>query len=88
MSSNEERIAVLESLAKRQNLDISALFTALRDHMDKEDRDRKELMENIAEIKDSQHRQKSFVGGVIFAVSSVWALLLGALAFFKVGHTG
>jgi len=85
MSSLEERVAVLESLVERNQNDTTALFTMLREHMKKEDDDRELFLTELSNIRIMQQKQKSFVGGVVFTVSSVWAFLVGSLMFLRSG---
>jgi len=84
MSGLEERVAVLESLAERASKDTSALFEMLRKHMEKEETDRDALLAALNQIRIQQQKQKSFVGGIVFTVSSLWAvILLGITHYFK-----
>lgn len=79
MSTPEERIAVLEAKLSRNEIDITKLFQFIRDHMEKEEKhmektekDRKELLTKIDDIEDTLTHQKSFIGGMMFTVSAVW----------------
>jgi len=85
MKDISERVAVLESLSERNQSDITNLFALIRTHMEKEEEDRKELKGMITGIISVQSRQKSFVGGVIFAVSAIWAFAAAVWTLLK-GH--
>lgn len=73
----EERLARLE--AKQE-----VLLQAIKDHMEKEERDREILMGELNELKRQAAKQKGFIGGVIFVVSAIWAVVL-AIFKFKIG---
>lgn len=83
--SADERIAVLEAKLERNELDITKLFDFLRDHMEKEEKDRAEFLEKLGDIDTIIKKQKSFLGGVVFAISAVWAIVTGVLYWvFKI----
>ena len=73
--SAEERLAVLESKLDRNEKDITKLFDFIRAHMDREERDRADFLDQLTAIKTTINTQKSFVGGMIFAVTSLWAVI-------------
>lgn len=83
MATSEERLAVLESKDDRRASDISALFTLIRTHMEKEEEDRQVLIKELVAIKVTQQRQKSFVGGIVFTISAVWAAALAIVFYIK-----
>jgi len=86
--NSDERIAVLEAKLERNETDITKLFDFLRDHMEKEEHDRAEFLKMLAEIDTVIKKQKSFLGGVVFAISSVWAIVTGILYWvFKMKGT-
>lgn len=76
MSSVEERVAVLETLAERAEEDKERLFALLAN-----------ANKSLDAITVTQQKQKSFVGGVVFTVSSVWALVALAIAYVRHGGT-
>jgi len=83
--NSDERIAVLEAKLERNEIDITKLFDFLRDHMEKEEKDRHEFLEKLGDIDLMIKKQKSFLGGVVFAISSVWAIVTGVLYWvFKI----
>ena len=68
-------MAVLEAKLDRNEKDITKLFDFIRDHMEREERDREKFLSQLTAIKTTITTQKSFVGGVIFAVTSLWAVI-------------
>jgi len=78
----EERLAVLEAKLERNEKDITALFKLIREHMKKEEQDRLEFLAKVNETNELLAKQKSFVGGMVFAISSVWAVIALAIVGF------
>lgn len=88
--SIEERIAILETLNQQTDKEIKELFDLLRKHMEKEEQDRDEVKQairdskqDIADIKVVIGKQKSFLGGVVFTVTSVWTAIIAGLNWMK-----
>jgi len=79
--SLEERVAVSEAHNKRTYEDINELYNLIREHMAKEERERKDLTKLISDISAQQRKQRSFVGGIIFTVSALWAVALAAIGW-------
>lgn len=84
----DERIAVLEAKLDRNEKDITNLFDFIRDieeiiraHMEKEENDRGQLIDRLSGIENGINKQKSFIGGVIFSVTSLWAIITSAIYF-------
>lgn len=44
-----------------------------------------ELRDDIEEMKAILRKQRSFIGGVVFAISTLWAVALAAYEVFKHG---
>jgi len=80
--SSEERIAALEAKLDRNERDITALFKVIRDHMNREDDHNKILLSHISKIESRMDKQKSFVGGIVFTVSSLWFVIAAIGAWF------
>lgn len=79
----EERVAVLEEQARQVENDITALFKALRDHMEKEDKDRARILSEVHSINESLSNQKSFWSGMLFAFTGIGTLIGTAIAYIK-----
>ena len=80
--SSEERIASLEAKLDRNERDIVALFEFIRKHMEKEDKHNETLMAHISKIEGRMDKQKNFVGGIVFTVSSLWFVVAAIGAWF------
>ena len=85
-----ERVAVLEAEAHHMQAEIKQLQTVIkeltqfiREHMEREEEDRETLIREIQEIRTAQAKMKSFWGGIVFTVSSLWAL--GAAVVYFIG---
>jgi len=68
----DERIAVLEAKLERNEVDITKLFDFIREHMDREEKDRELFLRELSDIRGTIKNQKSFVGGMIFTISAIW----------------
>lgn len=84
-----ERVAKLEADYTHINEDIhglrnevAGLVSFIKKHMEQEEKDRRELIKEIQAIKTAQDKMKSFWGGIVFTISSLWALGAAALYFF------
>ena len=80
--SSEERIAALEAKLDRSERDIAALFEFIREHMKREDKHNEALMSHISKIEGRMDKQKNFVGGIVFTVSSIWFVVAAFAAWF------
>lgn len=69
-----EQVAVLESIIARMQEDIDALALLLKEHMEKEETERKELMDKLDILIKEQTRYKGVIGGVILTVSGLFAI--------------
>ena len=78
----DERIAVLEAKLDRNERDVTNLFDFIREHMEREEEDRVKFLGHFNELESKLDRQKSFIGGVIFAVTSLWAIITSIIYFF------
>lgn len=78
----EERLAVLEQIAKDNKEDIDELFSVIRRHMEQEEKDRIVLMKQLNDLTIADAKQKSFVGGIVFTITAVWALITAAVAMY------
>jgi len=72
--NSDERIAVLEAKLERNELDITKLFDFIRQHMEQEEKDRVIFLSKLGRIDNTIKNQKSFVGGIVFAVSGAWVV--------------
>ncbi len=79
--SLEERMAVVESENKRTKEDVDTLYKFIRDHMEKEERVTAGIQKSINEINILFSKQRSFVGGIVFTVSGVWAFFGGLFIY-------
>lgn len=75
MSEINERVAILEARMERMESDIMGLFDIIRKHMEHEDKVTDEIRDSINEIATTQKTSKSFIGGVVFVVSGLWAAI-------------
>jgi len=76
MTDLNERIATLEVL-------VEQLTARVISHMEREEEERKELLKLISELQQVQLKQKGFIGGMVFAVSALWAAGLAVWEIFK-----
>ena len=80
--TSEERIAALEAKLDRNERDITSLFEFIREHMKREDEHNAVLMTHISKMESRMDKQKSFVGGIVFTVSSIWFVVAAIGAWF------
>lgn len=66
--SENERMAIVETEIKELKRQQEILFKDLQRHMKEEDI-------RWAQVVDYMARQKGFIGGTIFVVSAVWAVI-------------
>ena len=72
--SIDERMAVLETLFKRNEKDRDDLFGLVRDHMEQETLDRKELIFIIGKVDKKVDIMKAYFLGGMGVLSIVWAV--------------
>ena len=70
----EERLAILENELAHNKQDNDKFFKFLREHMEKENTDRTELVRIMGSIKTRVDRQTFFVSGVAFTIIAVWGV--------------
>ena len=70
-----ERITILET---KQDM----IHTTLKDHVDQEDVDKKEILKEIRCIKAEQNKQKGFMAGIAASVSAIVAAIAMAFKYF------
>lgn len=85
MSNDGERVAVIEAESRRNQKDINSLHKMFRTHMEREEKDRSTIMNEIHDLKEMHIKQKSFVGGIVLTVSALWAIGAALYQFFKTG---
>jgi len=85
----KERVAVLESKMVRVSSDVDKIFLLIRKQIQNETIFQKKymiemskLIGKIGALKSKIDSQRSFVGGIIFAVSGMWAVFLTAVGWF------
>lgn len=78
-----ERVAVLEAQREQTSKDIDALHGLLRKSIYEGELERDELKTLVGSIKETQTQQKSFLGGVVFVISSLWAAAITAWNVLK-----
>ena len=88
MAQVEERIAVLEAEKMQLKEDVDQLYTFFREHMEKEEDYQRLNMSEIHAINNKLDSQKSFVGGIITAVSGIWAIGVVIAGWFLLDHKG
>lgn len=74
MSEHDEKLG---RLAQK----IDSLEDALLEHMEKESVDREKIEASLKSLHDTLTKYKGFVGGVIFVVSAIWAVVAVFLKF-------
>ena len=74
MSDMGPRIAVLENEIKHAQRDLDEFFEYVRRHMDKEEKDRAELIALIGKIKTRGDIQTYFTSGVIATIGVLWTV--------------
>jgi hypothetical protein len=70
----EKEVAIMGQMAKTHRAELNELFELMRKHMAKEEKERSELIGLISQINIKIAKEKSFFGGITFAVSAVWAI--------------
>lgn len=70
----EERIIKLEVLLERSEEDIKSLHEIVKTHMEREESERKLLIEKLQAIEESRLGDRKFIGGIVFTISSLWAI--------------
>ncbi len=76
MTTDNERLAIVETEHKNLKDDMQMLFKFHREHMKKEDARWEDIHEHMI-------KQKTFVGTVIFITSALWAGGIAILSVFK-----
>lgn len=78
MPNNEhgERIAILETLLKESRDEIRELYSLIKEHMEREEKEREELLVLLS-------KQKGFIAGVSSVVSLIWTVLVVAIEYFR-----
>jgi septal ring factor EnvC (AmiA/AmiB activator) len=69
---SDERIAKLETQKQYMSREIAEMRDDIRD-----------IKRDVKELADNERKRNSFVFGVVFAVSTLWAFVGGVLAFFR-----
>jgi uncharacterized coiled-coil protein SlyX len=75
MTTNEERLAVLETETDHTRKDINKLFDFMREHMQREEQNRAELLQLMQQLKTRVDRQTAFVSGAMFMIVVLWSLI-------------
>lgn len=75
MTNLEQRLAVLENEVTHHKHDLDEFFEFVRRHMEREEKDRAELIELIQQIKRRGDRQAYFISGVGAAIAVIWTVL-------------
>jgi len=78
-----ERIAVLESRLKRMDRDVGQLYKFFREHMETEEKDRKNIIKELGQLNSTLATQKSFWSGMVFTFAALGALLGGWVSWLK-----
>ena len=73
------QVAVLESIVSGAQKDMEELARLLKEHMIKEEQERKELMDLLATISKEQEKYKNLIGGIVLTVSAIFTV--GGLLF-------
>ena len=69
---SEERIATLEAQQEYMSREIAEMREDLR-----------AIRKDVAELADNDRKRSSFVLGIVFTVSTIWALIGGLWAFVR-----
>jgi len=70
----EQRIAVAENEISHNKKDLDEFFSFVRAHMEKEEKDRAELIALMQRLKTRVDRQTFFVSGVAATIAVVWTI--------------
>lgn len=76
MSDSNERLAVLETKMEQYETDIKEIKKLITTNT-------KANTTRWEEISQFMSKQKGFIGGIVLVVSSVWAVALAGLQYFK-----
>lgn len=72
--SIEERVAVLEEIARRNEIDKNGLFKLIRDHMIDEEKDRKDMLDTLTTFK-AYLRIGVVMTGVLWTVTTTLIII-------------
>ena len=84
--NDQERIAVLEANQARLQKDVQELFRLMREHMVMEEARWEKIQNNLSKIAEDRSKERSFVGGIIFAASAFWTVVFAGLTFWVKTH--
>ena len=79
---DQERIAVLEANQDRLQKDVQELFKLMREHMVIEEARWERIQTNLSKMAEERSKERSFVGGIIFAASAFWTVVTIVLTFW------
>jgi len=78
----ERDVAINGQMSKTHRNELDELFVLFRDHMEKEEEQRQELIGLISGINAELGKQKSFWAGITFAISAIWFVGLAVWHYF------
>ena len=76
------QVAVLESIVEGMQADMNELAELLKEHMRKEEEERKELFDLLSNIKNQQEKYKNLIGGIVLTVSAIFTVGGAVFSFF------
>lgn len=83
MANVEKRLVTLEVLQQHTTEHIIGLESLVKEHMAKEEIDRKEIIKKLATMELARSGDRKFIGGIVFTVSCLWAAILAAIELLK-----
>jgi hypothetical protein len=76
-------MAVTDETIKALEWRIGELERQFREALMESIKDRSELRKMLREIHEAQLKQRTFVGGIMFAISSLWAIAIAVWEILK-----
>jgi len=81
--SIETEVALLRQSAISRDKEIVSLLLALNENKDAEHIRWDEINRRLKNLENTQLKQKTFIGAVIFITSALWGVVILVLKFFS-----
>lgn len=75
-----QKVAVLESIIAGMRREMDTFSRLLKEHMEKEEEERKEIMSNLTEIKMGMTNYKGIITGITISAAIVSTIISFAIA--------
>jgi hypothetical protein len=82
----KDRVVRLEILQEMALVQTSRLETIVKEHMLQEELDRKEILAKLSTIEMARAGDKRYIGGIVFIISCLWAVITAAFGMWKGLH--